>query len=459
MLFGERILTYFDDIVADLGRLIAIPSVSGPADGPYPYGKDAARAVDAAMEMAAGYGLRTKNVGYHAMHAEYGEGPENAVVMAHLDVVPPGAGWHTDPYVMTEKDGKLYGRGVMDDKGSAVVALHCLRALQEAGVPAKRKLRVVLGSSEETGMVDMRHYFAQEQKPDIGFTPDGEYGVCHCEKGHLSFQIHAANNSPCLVAFEAGTVANAVPYQATCELHCTPAEYQALCDAAVLGDFAVTKTDKGAKIVAQGVAAHASMPESGKNAASHLADLVVRVLGKERAGSFLAYMQEQIGLVTDGSQAGVAMSDDVSGPLTFNLGLVHCDTQTCSLTVDIRYPATKAGGPIAEILTSRSAAYGLTFELLDDSVPLYLPKSSPLVSMLTDAYEAVMGKPCNVYAMGGGTYAREMFGKGVAFGPGFPENPDGEAHIANEFVWIENLKKHAMICMEAMYRMLTAETI
>ena len=45
-MFGEKILDYWDDIMKDLGDIIAIPSVAQPQDGPYPFGKDAATAVD-----------------------------------------------------------------------------------------------------------------------------------------------------------------------------------------------------------------------------------------------------------------------------------------------------------------------------------------------------------------------------------------------------------------------------
>ncbi len=113
-------------------------------------------------ELAESYGLKAKNVDYYAAHAEIGEGEGNAVVMAHLDVVPAGEGWSTDPFTMVIKDGKAYGRGVTDNKGAAIVALHCLRALKDAGVKGNRKLRVIFGSGEEVGMADMGHYFSKE---------------------------------------------------------------------------------------------------------------------------------------------------------------------------------------------------------------------------------------------------------------------------------------------------------
>ena len=142
-MFGEKILEYWDDILKDLETLVAIPSVAVPTEGPHPFGDPCAKALDTAVELARGYGLTAKNVDYYAAHAEYGEGEGNAVVMAHLDVVPAGEGWATDPFTMVLDDNHAYGRGVSDNKGAAVVALHCLRALKDAGVKGNRKLRVI----------------------------------------------------------------------------------------------------------------------------------------------------------------------------------------------------------------------------------------------------------------------------------------------------------------------------
>ena len=183
-MFGEKILEYWDDILQDLAKVVAIPSVAKPTEGPHPFGDDCARVLDTVVEMAKGYGLQAKNVDYYAAHAEYGEGEGNAVVMSHMDVVPAGdpENWDTDPYTMVIKDGMAYGRGVSDNKGAGIIALHCLRALKDAGVKGNRKLRVIFGSAEEIGMGDMPHYFSKEQRPDMGFTPDAEYGICSLEK-------------------------------------------------------------------------------------------------------------------------------------------------------------------------------------------------------------------------------------------------------------------------------------
>ena len=459
MLFGEKILDYWDDILKDLATVVAIPSVAQPQEGEHPYGDQCARVLDTVVAMAEGYGLKAKNVGYHAAHAEYGEGEGNAVVMAHLDVVPAGEGWDTDPYTMVIDDNLAFGRGVSDNKGPAIVALHCLRALKDAGVKGNRKLRVIFGSAEEIGMEDMPHYFESEQKPDMGFTPDASYGICHCEKGHMGFKVLSENTSAVVKSFVSGTVSNAVPFKAECSLKCGPEQVEKLLAKAKKekGMFDITPTADGANVVCHGKAAHASTPWQGVNAASHLVELLVKVFSKEQLGSFFWFIHEKIGLCTDGELIGVKMSDEPSGPLTFNLGLVNVDESHCSLTVDIRYPATKDGKEISSILKEQVESSGVTFELLSDAAPLYLPKESQLVTLLSGAYKDITGEECDIFSMGGGTYARQMFGKGVAFGAGFKDQADSRAHQCNEFLDLRRFKLHAEICLEAMYRMLTAE--
>ena len=458
-MFGEKILGYWDDILKDLETVVAIPSVAKPTEGPHPFGDECARVLDKVVELAEGYGLSAKNVDYYAAHAEYGEGEGNAVVMSHMDVVPAGEGWDTDPYTMVIKDGMAIGRGVGDNKGAGIIALHCLRALKDAGVKGKRKLRVIFGSAEEIGMQDMPYYFSKEQKPDMGFTPDASYGICHCEKGGLNFSVTGRNDSP-VKSFASGTVVNAVPAKALCEVACTPKEYEKLCAAAKAAgtEFTITPTEGGASILSVGKASHASQPQNGVNAAAHLVKLLMEVFGEGKMGAFFRFAHEKIGLHYDGEPLGVKLSDEPSGPLTFNLGLMSADGDTCSLTVDIRYPATLNGEEISAAIEKGVKEYeGLTYTLLSHSVPLYLPKESQLVTLLSGAYQDVTGEECEIFSMGGGTYARQMFGKGVAFGPGFKTDPDGHAHDVNECVKLDSLKLHAQICLEAMYRMLTAE--
>ncbi len=456
MSFGEKILNYWDDIMADLEKMVAVPSVAKRQEGEYPFGKDAADAIDLFMDMSKSYGLNAKNVDYYAAHAELGEGEENAVVMAHLDVVPEGEGWESDPYTLTIKDGFAYGRGVSDDKGPAIIALHCLRLLKEEGIVGKRKLRVIVGSGEEIGMEDMPYYFEREQKPTMGFTPDAQYGICNCEKGILNFKVEAKNDSKTINSFVAGTVVNAVPYKAEASVNCSDTEFDILSEAAYKldGDYVIKKTDFGCEILSKGVASHASMPELGKNAASLLVDLLYSVFGN-KIGTMLSFINKKIGMNYHGNNIGVGFEDEPSGKLTFNLGIVNVDEENASFNVDIRHPVTFEGEKIRDIIKTQIEEAGFVWADSHMQEPLYLPADSDFIKLLASSYEAVMKEECEIFSMGGGTYARQMYNNGVAFGPCFTGDVSN-IHNCNERIDIEKYKLHAQICLEAMYRMFTA---
>ena len=90
-----------------------------------------------------------------------------------MDVVPEGGGWDTDPYTLTEREGWLLGRGVADDKGPAVLAIWAAKFFADLPQRPRHAIQVLLGTSEETGMSDLKQYLAAQPAPDFSFTPDG----------------------------------------------------------------------------------------------------------------------------------------------------------------------------------------------------------------------------------------------------------------------------------------------
>lgn len=74
-------------------------------------------------------------------------------VYGHLDVQPAhiNDGWHTDPFVLTEHDGKLYGRGSTDDKGPALSWLWIIEAHQALGIPLPVNVKILYEGMEENG--------------------------------------------------------------------------------------------------------------------------------------------------------------------------------------------------------------------------------------------------------------------------------------------------------------------
>ena len=168
------------EIVETTQALLQIPSVEGEAAPGAPFGMETVRALDYALEVAAKFGLTTKNVDGYAAHAEWtapGVPAEAPIVgvLAHVDVVPPGSGWSHPPFGAEIADGKIYARGALDDKGPAMAGLWAILALKECGVPLSRRIRLILGANEESGFGCVKHYFSKEEMPVAGFTPDAMF--------------------------------------------------------------------------------------------------------------------------------------------------------------------------------------------------------------------------------------------------------------------------------------------
>mgnify|MGYP003319927550 CR=1 FL=1 len=119
------------ELVESIGELVEIPSVRGEAENGKPYGDMPFAALTKALEIADGFGFKTKNYDGYVGSVDFNENETNLNIFAHLDVVAAGDGWHTEPYKMTEKDGVLYGRGVSDDKGPAMCALLAMKAVKD----------------------------------------------------------------------------------------------------------------------------------------------------------------------------------------------------------------------------------------------------------------------------------------------------------------------------------------
>ena len=160
---NERVLAYKNEMIETLTKLVSYNSVLDTSDSAYPFGKANADCLNAALEICAANGMKTVNLDNYIGYGERGEGDQLIGVIGHLDIVPAGEGWDTDPFVLTEKDGKLYGRGSSDDKGCVVAALYALKILQDMNVPMNKRIRLILGSNEETGSKLLAQYHTSQQ--------------------------------------------------------------------------------------------------------------------------------------------------------------------------------------------------------------------------------------------------------------------------------------------------------
>lgn len=454
MSFGEKILKYRDEIIKDIEKLVSIKSYSDNEG----CSEESKKALNWVLSRAEEMGLEIDNVDNVAGHAQYGDSNNYAAVLTHVDVVPPGSGWSSDPFKLTEKDGKLFARGVADDKGAAVVALHCLKALKENDIKGKRQIRAIFGAMEETGQEDMERYFSRYPLPQMAFTPDSEYGICNREKGILHIELSQDNDSKTISEFHSGSAINAVPDSAYAVFNCTENDehqLQRLADAKQ-GHYVFKYTPNGMKVESTGKAAHAANPENGFNAATHLIRLLAANFGHKALGKLCAFLDSTIGLEIHGASMGVKKSDKYSGSLTINVGKIDIDTKMAKAYLDIRYPVTKNGQAIFEIIRKRAEKDGINVKAINHQEPLFIKEDIPLITLLKESYSEVMGKEPDLYFTGGGTYARSLKNKGVAFGPFF-KNEEPRLHDSNENINIDNFMLHAQICLEAMYKMFTVE--
>lgn len=449
MSFGETIMKYKEDMIADLTELIAIKSISGT---------DACdEALDWMIKKAESFGLKAEKVGNMACHVELGEGGKLCGVLSHLDVVPEGNNWNSLPFELSVGDGYMYGRGIADDKGAALVNLYCLRALKESGVVGKNTVRAIYGIDEERGMHDMEEYFSLQPIPDLSFTPDSEYGICKSEKGILQLELYAdTHDGTTLTQLHSGKAVNAVPDTAYALLDCTENEDHQLARLADAkkGSFEFYYTIDGMMVLSRGTSAHGSTPEKGLNAATALIDLLCSNFALPTMGTIPAFISHYIDTDTDGVMLGIKMRDKESGPLTVNVGTVHIDDGYATCTMDIRYPVTADGGEILWKISEVAKREGIHVKVLDHNPPLNMDENSDIVKLLSESYESIMGEKPRLYSTGGGTYARKLGGKGVAFGPVF-EGEESNMHNANECLSVDKFYQHAQICCEAIYNLYT----
>jgi acetylornithine deacetylase/succinyl-diaminopimelate desuccinylase-like protein len=138
-----------------LARLVAIPSVASPDGRPAPEPRRAADLV-AGLLREVGFDdvVQVEAVDGSIAVVARATGPEGAprvLLYSHYDVQPPGdaAAWGSDPWTLTERDGRWYGRGAADCKGNLVMHLTALRALNDVDGGWPVALTVVCEGSEE----------------------------------------------------------------------------------------------------------------------------------------------------------------------------------------------------------------------------------------------------------------------------------------------------------------------
>ncbi|HBM75619.1 MAG TPA: dipeptidase PepV [Clostridiaceae bacterium] len=450
-----------DDLIESVKRVVKIKSVQGESKAGMPFGEGPRRVLDCALDISKKLGFKTVNMDGYIGYAEYGQGDDYVAILGHLDVVPEGDGWKYPPFAAEIHDGKMYGRGTMDDKGPTMAALYGLKAIKDLNLPLSKRVRVIFGTNEETGSKEVKYYMDKEKAPVLGFTPDAEYPIIYAEKGITIFDVVKDLKAGCkkgysVKSIKGGTAPNAVP--AYCECIIGGGSTEDLKKLSVefsnkTGfDIRVEADKEGTVIKAYGLAAHGSLPELGKNAVMRMfAFLDTLPLDNPELKDYIHFFNKYVGEETDGESFGVYLEDKESGRVTFNVGCVEMKDNSIKLSLNIRYPVTYTFDDLMNPFNKKLEGTGIKVKNMMHQKPLYFHANHPLIKALQKVYEEQTGKKADLLAIGGGTYAKEMPNI-VAFGPIFPGKPDLD-HQANEYIEIEDLIANAKIYAHAIYEL------
>ena len=442
------------ELLACLQENLRIPSVQGAPEEGKPYGSEVRRSLDHVLAAAEALGFSTVNMDGQVGWCEYGTGEEMVAVLGHLDVVPAGDGWSFDPWGGEIRGNRIFGRGTMDDKGPSIAALYALAALRDSGLPIRRRIRVLWGCNEESGSQDMKYYLAHGGEiPVMGFTPDGEYPVINGEKGIINVTYEREMDRVGdlqLISLHGGTAPNVVPSSACAKLACSKELAQRLA-ALQAPKLRFTATQYGLFVESEGVSAHGSTPELGENAIGRLLLALDTLPLEGQTREVIHFLAETLGMETDGTSAGIALSDEVSGGLTLNWGTLRVENGSLQMKIIYRYPVTKSYTDCAPVLDAKFAAAGFTKAAEQHKEKLYVPEGSRLVKTLMKVYREQTGLDDQPKSIGGGTYAKSLPNI-VVFGPIFPGDEVRE-HKPDEFIEVSRLMENAQIIAAAMYEM------
>lgn len=441
-----------EEMIETLRTLVSFPSRSNDAEAApgAPFGKPVKECLEAALKTAKEMGFETKDLDGYCGIVDYGEGEEILGILAHLDIVPVGNGWTYPPLGGEIHDGYIYGRGVTDDKGPAVSALYGLKAVKEAGLPTKRRIRLILGCDEEVGMRCLQHYKEVEPEPDLAFSPDAAFPLINSEKRIFGGEYGKRFDSK--VTLKGGTAPNVV-----CGLTeaFVPVGKETV-DAAIASMeadprfvFETAAENGGCRIKITGVPSHASVPSAGCNAHYAALDLFSRLPLPAEDLKTAKALFDLLKYNYYGEEFGLDFADS-SGRLTMNVGIIDWDESGIErLTVDIRAPSSSTEEFLAEKLVEGFAKAGVTELKHTSSAGYYRSPDCELVSKLMEVYDEHFHTGIGPQAIGGGTYARYLK-NAVAFGGERITDPsEAVAHMPNEKLKVADFIDDAKVYADA----------
>lgn len=435
--FNKKADEYKEELIKSIRRLVKINSVEGKKLDNAPFGNGPKEALEEALKISRELGFKTKNIENAIGYAEYGESDDYIGIIGHVDIVPEGDGWNYNPFDVSIDNEKIYGRGVLDNKGPIMAVLYGMKIIKDLNLPISKKIRVIFGTNEETGFCDIPYYLKEEKPPIMGFTPDCKYPAVYGERGILDLTIWSEKIENINIKSIKGNFKNnIVPDFAEIEFYNN-----------------VNKYDEIKTISAKGKQAPGNAPESGINAVTKLCKDILEAndfINDKETLDFIKFIYKSFYENHSLSKLNINCSDEISGDLVINPYEIKMDNGKIGISVVFRYPISyKYEDMISIIRSIIKEGYTLSENRRMDSV--CFDKDSDLLKKLKEAYEDVTGLDGTPVTTTGGTYAK-VFPNIVAFGPSFP-GQKGIAHNSDEYMYIEDLITNLRIYTNALYNL------
>jgi len=463
-MWKEKVLEYENQMIDDLKGLLSIESVrdDSKASEDAPVGPGPRQALDYMYELAERDGFSTHDVDHIAGRIEAGQGEDVLGILCHVDVVPAGDGWDSDPFDPVVTDDAIIARGTLDDKGPTIAAYYAVKILNDMNVDWKKRIHMIIGTDEESYWKCTDRYFQTEEMPTLGFAPDAEFPAIHGEKGITTFdliqdQINEEVDEPDyeLLNFESGQRYNMVPDHAEARVLVK----ENMTDVIQNFEYFVEQNelqgestvDSGILILTvEGKAVHGMDPSLGVNAGLYLLKFLSSLNLDKSAKDFVEFNNRYLFDSHFGEKMGMKFHTDVMGDVTTNIGIIKYDNKEAGrYGVNLRYPQGFEFEEAVERFTNEIKDIGFSLELGKVQKPHYVDKDDPFVEKLVKAYRNQTGDMTEPYTIGGGTYARNL-DKGVAFGAMFEDTED-LMHQKNEYMTKKQLINATSIYLEAIY--------
>ena len=442
--FLKAVNGYRDDIINDLVKILQMNTVATEQlhVKEAPFGENLRDALLYVLDLGKKWGFKTKNVENVAGHIEYGDGEEIIAILCHLDVVPVGDGWKYPPFSGTVEGDKIYARGALDDKGPLMSSLYALKMLKDLKVKLNKRVRLIIGTDEESGSRCVKRYLEVCEKPDMGFSPDANFPLIYAEKGIMSIDI-IDNNGENTFTLKSGDRYNLVPDVASINTKLSLEEsFRVYCE---MNNY--KKKINGNEYSLYGKSSHAMEPEKGINALVNLCKFLENHVDNKLV-KFIARNLDD----TRFTAIGEKFTDKEMGDLTVNVAVSRIDDKGGKVGLNLRYPINWNKQLFLNNITKLVKSNGLELVVKSDSNPHYVDPNSNLVKTLHQAYiKYTNDESTPLQTIGGGTYAREL-SNAVAFGMLMPGRED-VVHRVDEYVHISDLLTSTAIYAEAIYQL------